>query len=166
VSVATGLGYDVHQLAEGRPLVIGGVEVPHSHGLLGHSDADVLTHAIIDALLGAAALGDIGEHFPDTDERYLGADSIVLLEATVALLAEHGCVIEHVDATVVIEQPKLLPYKQAMRERLAAALGVANPRLNVKATRGEGMGFIGRLEGVAAMAVATITRPDDDLSTD
>jgi 2-C-methyl-D-erythritol 2,4-cyclodiphosphate synthase len=166
VSVATGLGYDVHQLAEGRPLVIGGVEIPHSHGLLGHSDADVLTHAIIDALLGAAALGDIGEHFPDTDERYRGADSIVLLEATVALLAEHSCTIEHVDATVVIEQPKLLPYKQAMRERLAAALGVADARLNVKATRGEGMGFIGRLEGVAAMAVATITRPDDDLSTD
>jgi 2-C-methyl-D-erythritol 2,4-cyclodiphosphate synthase len=166
VSVATGLGYDVHQLAEGRPLVIGGVEIPHSHGLLGHSDADVLTHAIIDALLGAAALGDIGEHFPDTDERYRGADSIVLLEATVALLAEHGCTIEHVDSTVVIEQPKLLPYKQAMRDRLAAALGVANRRLNVKATRGEGMGFIGRLEGVAAMAVATITRPDDDLWTD
>jgi 2-C-methyl-D-erythritol 2,4-cyclodiphosphate synthase len=166
VSVATGLGYDVHQLAEGRPLVIGGVEVPHSHGLLGHSDADVLTHAIIDALLGAAALGDIGEHFPDTDERYRGADSIVLLEATVALLAANGCAIEHVDATVVIEQPKLLPYKQAMRERLATALGVAKPRVNVKATRGEGMGFIGRLEGVAAMAVATITRPDAGLSTD
>jgi 2-C-methyl-D-erythritol 2,4-cyclodiphosphate synthase len=166
VSVATGFGYDVHQLAEGRPLVIGGVRVPHSHGLLGHSDADVLTHAVIDALLGAAALGDIGEHFPDTDERYRGADSIVLLEATVALLAEHGCAIEHVDATVVIEQPKLLPYKQAMRDRLAAALGVADNRLNVKATRGEGMGFVGRLEGVAAMAVATITRPDDDLSTD
>jgi 2-C-methyl-D-erythritol 2,4-cyclodiphosphate synthase len=166
VSVATGLGYDVHQLVEGRPLVIGGVEIPHSHGLLGHSDADVLTHAIIDALLGAAALGDIGEHFPDTDERYRGADSIVLLEATVALLAERGCTVEHVDATVVIERPKLLPYKQAMRERLAAALGVAHARLNVKATRGEGMGFIGRLEGAAAMAVATITRPDDDLPTD
>ena len=166
MSVATGLGYDVHQLVEGRPLVIGGVEIPHSHGLLGHSDADVLTHAIIDALLGAAALGDIGEHFPDTDERYRGADSIVLLEATVALLTEHGCTVEHVDATVVIEQPKLLPYKQAMRDRLAAALGVAKPRLNVKATRGEGMGFIGRLEGAAAMAVATITRPDDDLATD
>jgi 2-C-methyl-D-erythritol 2,4-cyclodiphosphate synthase len=166
VSVATGFGYDVHQLTQGRPLVIGGVEVPHSHGLLGHSDADVLTHAIIDALLGAAALGDIGEHFPDTDERYRGADSIVLLEATVALLTEHGCAIEHVDATVVIEQPRLLPYKQAMRDRLATALGVTNRRLNVKATRGEGMGFIGRLEGVAAMAVATITRPDDDLSTD
>ncbi len=161
MSVATGLGYDVHQLAEGRPLVIGGVEVPHSHGLLGHSDADVLTHAIIDALLGAAALGDIGEHFPDTDERYRGADSIVLLEATVALLAAQGCTIEHVDATVVIEQPKLLPFKAAMRERLATAMGVGNPRLNVKATRGEGMGFIGRLEGVAAMAVATIARPDD-----
>jgi 2-C-methyl-D-erythritol 2,4-cyclodiphosphate synthase len=167
VSVATGFGYDVHQLVKGRPLVIGGVEVPHTHGLLGHSDADVLTHAIIDALLGAAGLGDIGEHFPDTDERYRGADSIVLLEATVALLATHGCTIEHVDATVVIEQPKLLPFKAAMRERLATAMGVGNPRLNVKATRGEGMGFIGRLEGVAAMAVATIVRPDNSsASTD
>lgn len=160
MSVATGFGYDVHELVEGRPLVIGGVEVPHSHGLLGHSDADVLTHAIIDALLGAAGLGDIGEHFPDTDERYRGADSIALLEATGVLLAEHGCVIEHIDATVVIEQPKLLSYKPAMKERLVAALGVADPRLNIKATRGEGMGFIGRLEGAVAMAVATITRPD------
>jgi 2-C-methyl-D-erythritol 2,4-cyclodiphosphate synthase len=167
MSVATGFGYDVHRLVEGRPLVIGGIEVPHTHGLLGHSDADVLTHAIIDALLGAAALGDIGEHFPDTDERYRGADSIVLLEATVALLAAQGCTIEHVDATIVIEQPKLLPFKAAMRERLATAMAVGNSRLNLKATRGEGMGFIGRLEGVAAMAVATIARPDDpSTSTD
>ena len=166
MSIATGFGYDVHRLVEGRPLVIGGIEVPYSHGLLGHSDADVLTHAIIDALLGAAGLGDIGEHFPDTDERYRGADSIVLLEATVALLAGLGCTVEHVDATVVIEQPKLVPYKEAMRERLATAMGVGKPRLNVKATRGEGMGFVGRLEGVAAMAVATITRPDDSVRTD
>ncbi len=105
MSVATGLGYDVHPLVEGRPLVIGGVTIPHTHGLLGHSDADVLTHAIIDALLGAAALGDIGEHFPDTDERYRDADSIGLLSETVALLTESRCAIEHIDATVILEQP-------------------------------------------------------------
>ena len=160
MSVATGLGYDCHQLVQGRPLIIGGVTIPHSHGLLGHSDADVLTHAIIDALLGAAALGDIGEHFPDTDERYRDADSLDLLRAAVALLAEHGCVIEHVDATVVLEQPQLLPHRPAMHARLVEALGVGGGRLNLKATRGEGMGFIGRLEGAAALAVATITRPE------
>lgn len=160
MSVATGLGYDCHQLVQGRPLIIGGVTIPHSHGLLGHSDADVLTHAIIDALLGAAALGDIGEHFPDTDERYRDADSLELLRAAVALLAEHGCVIEHVDATVVLEQPQLLPHRPAMHARLVEALGVGGGQLNLKATRGEGMGFIGRLEGAAALAVATITRPE------
>jgi 2-C-methyl-D-erythritol 2,4-cyclodiphosphate synthase len=117
MSAATGLGYDVHQLVEGRPLIIGGVEVPHTHGLLGHSDADVLTHAIIDALLGAAGLGDIGEHFPDTDERYRDADSVELLRAAVGLLRFAGCVIEHVDATVVIERPKLLPFKPARGAR-------------------------------------------------
>lgn len=160
MSVATGLGYDVHRLVEGRPLIIGGVQVPHTHGLVGHSDADVLTHAIIDALLGAAGLGDIGEHFPDTDERYRDADSLELLRAAVALLAAAQCVIEHVDATVVIERPKLHPFKPAMHERLVAVLGVADPQLNLKATRGEGMGFVGRLEGAAAMALATITRPE------
>lgn len=160
MSVATGLGYDCHRLVEGRPLIVGGVEIPHTHGLLGHSDADVLTHAIIDALLGAAALGDIGQHFPDTDETYRGADSIALLRATVALLAELRCTIEHVDATVVLEQPKLLSYRQAIHGRLVEALGVSAAQVNVKATRGEGMGFIGRLEGAAALAVATITRPD------
>jgi 2-C-methyl-D-erythritol 2,4-cyclodiphosphate synthase len=160
MSIATGFGYDCHRLVEGRSLVIGGVEIPHTHGLLGHSDADVLTHAIIDALLGAAALGDIGQHFPDTDERYRGADSVELLRVTVALLTERGCTIEHVDATVVIEQPKLLPHRDAIQARLVEALGVSNPQVNVKATRGEGMGFVGRQEGAAAMAVATITRPD------
>lgn len=157
--VTTGLGYDCHRLVEGRPLIIGGVLIPHSHGLLGHSDADVLSHAIIDALLGAACLGDIGQHFPDTDERYRDADSIELLRAAGALLAEHGCSVVHVDATVVIEQPKLAPYRAAMQTRLADALGVAEDQLNVKATRGEGMGFIGRLEGAASLAIATITRP-------
>jgi 2-C-methyl-D-erythritol 2,4-cyclodiphosphate synthase len=160
MSVATGLGYDCHRLVPGRPLIIGGVEIPHTHGLLGHSDADVLTHAIIDALLGAAALGDIGEHFPDTDERYRDADSIELLRAAVALLAQEGCRIEHVDATVVLEQPKLLPHRPEIHARVVAALGVADRQLNLKATRGEGMGFVGRLEGAAALAIATVTRPD------
>lgn len=154
--IATGLGYDCHQLVEGRRLVIGGVEIEHTHGLLGHSDADVLTHAIIDALLGAAGLGDIGRHFPDTDERYRDADSIALLKAAVGMVREAGAEIEHVDATVIIEAPKLAPFRDRIRERLAGALGVENPRVNVKATRGEGMGFIGRAEGAAALAVATI----------
>ncbi|MGH2842026.1 MAG: 2-C-methyl-D-erythritol 2,4-cyclodiphosphate synthase [Solirubrobacteraceae bacterium] len=158
MSVATGFGYDVHRFVEGRPLVLGGVEIPHSHGLLGHSDADVLTHAIIDALLGAAGLGDIGEHFPDTDERYRGADSTALLSAAAKLVRAEGWVIEQIDATVVIEAPKLSPFKPSMRERLAQVLDVPPLSCNVKATRGEGMGFIGRLEGAAAMAVATLSR--------
>lgn len=159
MSIATGFGYDCHQLVEDRPLIIGGVRIPHGRGLLGHSDADVLTHAIIDALLGAAALGDIGSHFPDTDPRYKDADSIALLETTAAMLSEHGCRIEHIDATVVIEQPKVMPFADAIRERLLGAAGLAAGQLNVKATRGEGMGWIGRLEGAAALAVATIERP-------
>ena len=158
MSVATGIGYDCHQLVEGRPLIIGGVEIPHTHGLLGHSDADVLTHAIIDAMLGAAALGDIGQHFPDTDERYRGADSLELLRATASMLSDAGCVIEHVDATVVIEAPKLVPFRDQMLERLIAAMGVNRGQLNLKATRGEGMGFIGRAEGAAAIAIATVSR--------
>jgi 2-C-methyl-D-erythritol 2,4-cyclodiphosphate synthase len=160
MSVATGIGYDCHQLVEGRLLVIGGVTIAHTHGLLGHSDADVLTHAIIDALLGAAALGDIGEHFPDTDERYRGASSIELLRQTVALLALRGCAIEHVDATVMLERPKLAPARDEIRATLATALGVDPRRLNVKATRGEGMGFVGTGEGAAALAVATVSRAD------
>jgi 2-C-methyl-D-erythritol 2,4-cyclodiphosphate synthase len=156
MSVTTGLGYDCHRFVEGRPLILGGVEVPHTHGLLGHSDADVLTHAIIDALLGAAGLGDIGEHFPDTDERFRGADSVVLLEETVALLGAEGFEVQHVDATVVLELPKLAPVRDRMRERLAAPLGVDVSHVSVKATRGEGMGFIGRGEGAAALAIATL----------
>ena len=165
MSVATGLGYDCHRLVEGRPLIIGGVTIPHTHGLLGHSDADVLTHAIVDALLGAAALGDFGEHFPDTDERYRDADSVELLRVVVAMLAERGCTIEHVDATVVLEQPKLLPHRAAIHARLSEALGVGAGQLNIKATRGAGMGFIGRLEGAAALAIATLTRPDSAAPT-
>jgi 2-C-methyl-D-erythritol 2,4-cyclodiphosphate synthase len=156
MSVRTGLGYDCHRFAEGRRLILGGVEIPHDRGLDGHSDADVLTHAVIDALLGAAALGDIGEHFPDTDERYRDAESLALLRAAAALLAEHGFEPVNVDATVVIERPMLAPFKQEMRAGLARALGIAIGAVSVKATRGEGMGFVGRQEGIAALAVATV----------
>jgi 2-C-methyl-D-erythritol 2,4-cyclodiphosphate synthase len=155
--VATGLGYDCHQLAEGRRLVLGGVEVEHDRGLAGHSDADVLTHAVIDALLGAAALGDIGQHFPDTDERYRDADSLELLRVTVGLLRERGFSVQHVDATVVIERPKLAPHRERMRAALADAIGIAIEHVSVKATRGEGMGFVGRGEGAAALAIATVS---------
>jgi 2-C-methyl-D-erythritol 2,4-cyclodiphosphate synthase len=151
-----GIGYDVHRFAEGRPLILGGVEIDHDRGLSGHSDADVLTHAVIDALLGAAALGDIGEHFPDTDPRYKGADSIALLAATVELLGQGGFTPANVDATVVIERPKLAPHKHAIRDRLAATLGIGPELVSVKATTAEGMGFVGRREGVAALAVASI----------
>ena len=156
MTVRTGLGYDCHRFAEDRRLVLGGVVVPHERGLLGHSDADVLTHAIIDALLGAAALGDIGQHFPDTDERFRDADSLGLLRAAVSLLTERGFTIVNVDATVVIERPKLAPLREEIRARLAEALGVGVDGVSVKATRGEGMGFVGREEGAAALAVATI----------
>jgi 2-C-methyl-D-erythritol 2,4-cyclodiphosphate synthase len=160
VTVRTGLGYDCHRFTDGRPLVLGGVAVAHERGLLGHSDADVLTHAIIDALLGAAALGDIGEHFPDTDERYRGADSVALLTAVVALLRERGFSIVNVDATVVIERPKLAAVREQIRVTLAAALGIGAGAVSVKATRGEGMGFVGREEGAAALAVATVQGAD------
>jgi 2-C-methyl-D-erythritol 2,4-cyclodiphosphate synthase len=153
----TGLGYDCHAFAEGRPLVLGGVEIEHQRGLAGHSDADVLTHAIIDALLGAAALGDIGQHFPDTDERYRDANSLELLRAAVALLSAQGLAIVHVDATVVIERPALAPHRERIRRALAEALGIPTEHVSVKATRGEGMGFVGREEGAAALAVATLS---------
>jgi 2-C-methyl-D-erythritol 2,4-cyclodiphosphate synthase len=156
MSVRTGIGYDCHQFVEGRPLVLGGVEIPYTRGLLGHSDADVLTHAVIDALLGAAALGDIGDHFPDTDERYLGADSIDLLAATVGKVLEAGFSIGSVDVTVLSEAPKLASYKGAIAQRLAVVLGVGVDAVNVKATRGEGMGFVGHGEGAAALAIATL----------
>jgi 2-C-methyl-D-erythritol 2,4-cyclodiphosphate synthase len=158
MGVVTGLGYDCHRFAEGRPLILGGVEIPHERGLAGHSDADVLTHAIIDALLGAAALGDIGEHFPDTDPDYAGADSLELLRTTAGMLNAQGFAIRHVDATVVIERPKLAPHRDAMRGKVAAAAGMPVDHVSVKATRGEGMGFVGREEGVAALAVATVER--------
>jgi len=154
--VSTGIGWDSHRLVVGRPLVLGGVTLPHSHGLAGHSDADVLTHAVVDALLGAAGLGDIGQHFPDTDARYEGVDSMHLLREVVALLHERGAGVEHVDSTVVMERPKLAPHREAIRTSLAGALGVTEAQVNVKASTGEGMGFVGRGEGVAALAVATI----------
>ncbi|MGI8579762.1 MAG: 2-C-methyl-D-erythritol 2,4-cyclodiphosphate synthase [Solirubrobacteraceae bacterium] len=157
--MTTGLGYDCHRLAEGRRLVLGGVQLDHDRGLAGHSDADALTHAIIDALLGAAGLGDIGEHFPDTDPRYAGADSLALLRATREMIASAGCSVVHVDATVVIERPKLAPHRDEMRARLAEALQIDTGHVSVKATRGEEMGFVGREEGVAALAVATLDRP-------
>jgi 2-C-methyl-D-erythritol 2,4-cyclodiphosphate synthase len=156
--IATGIGYDCHPLTTGRPLVLGGVAVPHERGLAGHSDADVITHAIIDALLGAAAMGDIGQHFPDSDERYRGANSLELLRATVSMIAGAGFAVRHVDATVVIERPAIAPHREQMRTALAGALEIAVEHVSVKATRGEGMGFIGRGEGAAALAVATLER--------
>jgi 2-C-methyl-D-erythritol 2,4-cyclodiphosphate synthase len=157
--MTAGIGWDSHRLAAGRALILGGVTIPHDRGLDGHSDADVLTHAVIDALLGAAALGDIGQHFPDTDERYRDADSIELLRTVVATLAERGLRVAHVDTTVVMERPRLAGHREAIRASLAAALGVDAGQVNVKASTGEGMGFVGREEGVAALAVATIREP-------
>jgi len=158
MSTNVGLGYDCHRFAEGRRLVLGGVELDHDRGLAGHSDADVLTHAVIDALLGAAALGDIGEHFPDTDERYRDVDSLELLRTTVAMLSARGVSIIHVDATVVIERPHVAPVREQIRASLAGAIGISLEHVSVKATRGEGMGFVGREEGAAALAVATVER--------
>jgi 2-C-methyl-D-erythritol 2,4-cyclodiphosphate synthase len=154
--MTAGIGWDSHRLAAGRPLILGGVTIPHDRGLDGHSDADVLTHAVIDALLGAAALGDIGQHFPDSDERYRDADSIELLRTVVATLAERGLRVAHVDTTLLMERPKLAGHREAIRASLAAALGVEPGQVNVKASTGEGMGFVGREEGVAALAVATL----------
>lgn len=159
--IRTGIGFDCHRIAPGRRLVLGGVEIPHDQGLEGHSDADVLTHAVIDALLGAAALGDIGQHFPDTDERYKDAESLELLRSAIALVRAQGLELEHVDATIVLERPAVSPYRDAIRSCLAQALGVHVGRVSVKATRGEGMGFVGRGEGAAAMAVATLGRRAD-----
>ena len=156
--MTTGIGWDSHRLAADRKLILGGVTIPHDRGLHGHSDADVLTHAVIDALLGAAGLGDIGQHFPDSDERYRDADSMALLRTVVGMVAERGLAVAHVDATVVMERPKLAGHRDAIRASLAGALGVDPEHVNVKASTGEGMGFVGREEGVAALAVATLRR--------
>jgi 2-C-methyl-D-erythritol 2,4-cyclodiphosphate synthase len=156
--VSTGIGWDSHRFVDGRPLILGGVTIPYERGLHGHSDADVLAHAVVDALLGAAGLGDIGEHFPDTDPRWAGADSLELLRAVVGLVAEREHTVVHVDTTLLMERPKLGPHKAEIRASLADALGVAGERVNVKASTGEGMGFVGRGEGVAALAVVTLAR--------
>jgi 2-C-methyl-D-erythritol 2,4-cyclodiphosphate synthase len=160
VSTLTGIGYDSHRLAPGRPLILGGVQIPCDLGLDGHSDADVLTHAVIDALLGAAGLGDIGQHFPDSDERYRDADSLELLSSVLPLVFAQGLELVNVDATVVMERPKLAPYREAIRESLASALDIAAARVNVKASTGEGIGFVGRGEGVAVFAVASLRVAD------
>lgn len=156
MTVRTGIGWDSHRLAGGRPLIVGGVTIPHEQGLDGHSDADVLTHAVIDALLGAAGLGDIGRHFPDTDERWKDADSLELLEHVAGLVRDAGMRICNVDMTLVLERPKIGPYREQITGRLAAALDLDESLVNVKATTGEGIGFVGRGEGAAALAVATL----------
>lgn len=156
-----GMGYDVHKLVEGRDLIIGGVTIPYEKGLLGHSDADVLLHAISDALLGAAALGDIGKHFPDTDPAYKGISSIVLLEKVGALLEEKGFLIENIDATIIAQAPKMRPHIDTMRENIAKALGIEVSQVNVKATTEEGLGFTGTGEGISSQAICMLTSPFD-----
>ena len=157
MTMRIGHGYDVHRLVEGRKLILGGVEVPHTLGLLGHSDADVLTHAVMDALLGAVALGDIGRHFPDTDPAYAGADSLKLLDHVVELLEKKGYQVGNVDATILAQKPKLAPYIEKMRDNLAARMKVEPDQVNVKATTEEKLGFTGAEEGIAAHAVALLS---------
>ena len=159
MSGRSGIGYDSHRLVEGRSLIIGGVVIEGAdRGLAGHSDGDVLTHAVIDALLGAAGLGDIGQHFPDTDERYRDADSVELLGEVNGFLTEHGWRVDHIDATVICEEPRLGPHRDEMRGRLAGVVGLQPLEVNVKFTTNEGLGFIGREEGMAALAIATVER--------
>lgn len=154
-----GMGYDVHRLAEGRKLMIGGVEIPYEKGLLGHSDADVLLHAIMDALLGAAALGDIGKHFPDSDPAYEGISSILLLQKVGELLEENLFFIENIDATIIAQAPKMRPYIDSMRQNIAQALGIELCQVNVKATTEEGLGFTGTGEGISSQAICMLTSP-------
>ena len=156
-----GMGYDVHRLVENRKLIIGGVEIPYEKGLLGHSDADVLLHAVSDALLGAAALGDIGKHFPDSDSAYKGISSLILLERVGNLLEQKGFLIENIDATIIAQAPKMRPHIDAMRENIAKALGMDVEFVNVKATTEEGLGFTGAGEGISAQAVCLLTSPYD-----
>ena len=156
-----GMGYDVHRLVEGRELIMGGVKIPYERGLLGHSDADVLLHAISDALLGAAALGDIGKHFPDSDPAYKGISSLLLLEKVGQLLAESGFLIENIDSTIIAQAPKMRPHIDQMRENIAKALDIEASQVNVKATTEEGLGFTGSGEGISAQAVCILTSPFD-----
>lgn len=155
--IRIGQGYDVHRLVTGRRLILGGVDIPHETGLLGHSDADVLTHAICDALLGACALGDIGRHFPDSDEKYRGVCSLVLLDEVGKLLRAKGCEINNIDAIIIAQAPKLAPYIDKMRENIAKTLGIGIEYVGIKATTEEGLGFTGKKEGIAASAVCIIT---------
>lgn len=159
-----GHGYDVHRLVEGRPLILGGVTIPYEKGLLGHSDADVLVHAVMDALLGAAALGDIGHLFPDNDDTYLGADSLVLLKKVGQLLATKGYTVANIDATVIAQAPKLAPYIAAMRQNIADALGLSLPDVSVKATTEEGLGFTGEKLGIAAHSVCLLQASNRNLT--
>lgn len=152
-----GMGYDVHRLVEGRDLIIGGVKIPHTYGLLGHSDADVLLHAIMDALLGAAALGDIGKHFPDTEEAYKGISSMKLLEEVRKLVEKECYVIENIDATIIAQKPKMRPYIEKMEENIATALHIQKNQVNIKATTEEGLGFTGTEEGISAQAICALS---------
>ena len=154
-----GMGYDVHRLTNDRKLIIGGVEIPYEKGLLGHSDADVLLHAIMDALIGAAALGDIGKHFPDTDPVYKGISSLTLLEKVGSLLEENLFLIENIDATIIAQAPKMRPYIDEMRENIARALGISVEQVNVKATTEEGLGFTGMGEGISSQAICMLNSP-------
>lgn len=162
----TGMGYDVHRLVEGRDLIIGGVNIPHEKGLLGHSDADVLLHAISDSLLGAAALGDIGKHFPDTDEKYKGADSLMLLSEVGKMLDDEHYIIQNIDATIVAQAPKMRPYIDTMRENVARALSIDVSQVNIKATTEEGLGFTGSKEGISAFSICLIENPCDFATMD
>lgn len=155
-----GTGYDVHKVTENREMILGGVKIPYELGLLGHSDADVLLHAVMDALLGAAALGDIGRHFPDTEEEYRGISSMKLLARVRELIGENGYRIENIDATVIAQRPKLRPYIEQMEENIAEVLGITKNQINVKATTEEGLGFTGRQEGIAAQAVCCLEQSD------
>ena len=157
IKMRVGLGYDVHKLVEGRDLILGGVKIPYEKGLLGHSDADVLLHAIMDALLGAAALGDIGKHFPDTDDKYKGISSLELLKEVGRLLNENNYIIENIDATIIAQRPKMLPHIQKMRENIAGVLGIQLNQINVKATTEEGLGFTGSGEGISSQAICALT---------
>ena len=161
VSMRIGMGYDVHRLVEGRDLIIGGVKIPYEKGLLGHSDADVLLHAIMDALLGAAALGDIGKHFPDTDPAYKGISSIKLLEKVGELLEENHVFIENIDATIIAQRPKMRPHIEQMEKNIAEALHIETNQVNVKATTEEGLGFTGSGEGISSQAICLVTTPYD-----
>jgi len=161
IKMRVGIGYDVHKLVEGRKLIMGGVEIPYEKGLLGHSDADVLVHAIMDAMLGAAALGDIGKYFPDTDERYKGISSIELLKHVGKLLEDNMYIVGNIDATIIAQRPKLSPYREQMIKNIAQALGISENQVSIKATTEEGLGFTGALEGISSQAVCLLNQVED-----